>query len=241
MTDPETVGKRWAEESRLMWGAAWEEAHRQMIDRLAQESEQLWSWIQEGPMPTHATDPAMMARAATPRAVSAPEPLNRHSTAYGLRAIGVDPGPTPGMVLLVYGPGLQLERAEVVQCSAGVAVSMFDALLDFREDHFRPTYVGIETFVVGPRATRSSSPAAGRVTRELVEELKAAAEVMRYPVALRSAVAVKTWATDARLERAGLLEPVKGMRHARDAARSALFAAVHDGHVPDPLSKAFRR
>jgi hypothetical protein len=48
---------------------------------------------------------------------------------------------------------------------------------------------------------------------------------------------VKPWATDERLEAAGLLDLTKGMRHARDAARHALFTAVKDGGVPDPLSK----
>jgi hypothetical protein len=56
----------------------------------------------------------------------------------------------------------------------------------------------------------------------------------------RPAAHVKPWATDERLEAAGLLEATKGMRHARDAARHALFAACKDGGIPDPLSKRSR-
>jgi hypothetical protein len=47
---------------------------------------------------------------------------------------------------------------------------------------------------------------------------------------------VKPWATDTRLAAAGLMEPTTGMRHARDAARHALFAAVKTYGLPDPLS-----
>ena len=39
---------------------------------------------------------------------------------------------------------------------------------------------------------------------------------------------------------AGLLEPTKQLRHARDAARHALFAAVADCGIPDPLSRKAR-
>jgi hypothetical protein len=51
---------------------------------------------------------------------------------------------------------------------------------------------------------------------------------------------VKPWATDERLAAAGLLDPTKGMRHARDAARHALFCAVRDFGLPDPLSAKAR-
>jgi hypothetical protein len=47
---------------------------------------------------------------------------------------------------------------------------------------------------------------------------------------------VKPWAVDKRLHAAGLLDMTAGMRHARDAARHALFCAVKDYGLPDPLS-----
>jgi hypothetical protein len=55
-------------------------------------------------------------------------------------------------------------------------------------------------------------------------------------VFLRNASLVKTWATDKRLAAAGLLDATKGMQHARDASRHALYAAVHTGMARDPLS-----
>jgi hypothetical protein len=60
---------------------------------------------------------------------------------------------------------------------------------------------------------------------------------LEEPVFTRAAALVKPWATDKRLHAAGLLDATKGMQHARDASRQALYAAVHMGVTPDPLSR----
>jgi hypothetical protein len=52
----------------------------------------------------------------------------------------------------------------------------------------------------------------------------------------RTAALVKPWATDKRLVAAGLLDITRGLPHARDGARHALFSAHHDSGAPDPLS-----
>jgi hypothetical protein len=57
------------------------------------------------------------------------------------------------------------------------------------------------------------------------------------PVQLCTAKRAKEWATDARLEAVFLAEDLKGMRHARDAARHALFLAASSGAIHDPLSR----
>lgn len=147
----------------------------------------------------------------------------RHS---GTTVIGVDPGPTPGIVRLRYSPGLVLEDADVVQCSA---TAFYDVLLALGP---YSAHVCVERFVVSRRSMSSRTAGAGEVTRDQVGALQTA-----YSATLRTAAAVKPWATDARLDAAGLLEACKGMRHARDAARHALFAAVRDHGVPDPLSR----
>lgn len=147
-----------------------------------------------------------------------------------LSVIGVDPGPVPGMVLLLFSDG-RLLRAEALQCTHRAAPPLMHTLTEMS---FRPgrTLIAVERFVVRGRATKDQS-----ITRDQVAGIG-----QRHPDALlRSASEVKPWATDARLEAAGLLEVCKGMRHARDAARHALFAAVHDGGITDPLSKEFRR
>jgi hypothetical protein len=164
-------------------------------------------------------------------------------TGQRVRVIGVDPGPVPGMVILDYWPnGAQI--ADVVQCTVGAAPTLFRAVL---EDGNLPTLVQIETFVIGRGSMRSGHY--GTVTRDLIVTLREAWASYDSMIRgrrgghwlQRTASQVKPWATDTRLDAAGLLEATKGMRHARDAARHALFCAVHDAGVPDPLSRKATR
>lgn len=149
-----------------------------------------------------------------------------------VRVIGVDPGPIPGIVLLRFNSG-PFGVAQVVQCSHGVAPLLFEAMLDNQpETH---TLVQVERFVVGRASMRAGRD--GEVTRDLIGALDEVVLGKNARIVKRSASAVKPWAVDERLEAAGLLEATKGMRHARDAARHALFAACHDGGIPDPLSQ----
>ena len=153
-----------------------------------------------------------------------------------LRVVGIDPGPVPGIVVLDAQAGVLL-GAEVLQCTAGLAPLLLEKLiLDV------PSLVATERFVVGRRAGRSAAAAAGARTRDLVGELRHVVDTEqrhhgRSRWIDRSAGEVKPWATDARLDAAGLAALTKGMRHARDGARHALFAAVRDGALPDPLSR----
>lgn len=151
---------------------------------------------------------------------------------YG-RVIGVDPGPTPGVVALRVVDGA-ITSAEVVQCSAGALWSVLSAL-----DPERRALLAVERFVVRGRANAVQS-----LTRDQAANLEA---LYAGRAALRSASQVKPWATDRRLQAAvlpgdtSLFLLTAGMRHARDAARQALFCAVHDAGVPDPLSKGAAR
>lgn len=140
--------------------------------------------------------------------------------------IGIDPGPTPGIVRLEVKAGV-LTSHDVVQCTAGLLLPVVNLL-----SLPGPAFLAVERFV-----TRGRANAAQALTRDQVGQLQA----VHPAITQRNASQVKTWATDARLDAAGLLEPCKGMRHARDAARHALFAAVHGGGIPDPLSKDWNR
>lgn len=156
--------------------------------------------------------------------------------------LGADPGPTPGIIRLTVGysranPMPVIERADVVQCSEGVLVPVLNALIDFAE-FAETTALAYEAFVTGARAARSSTPAAGKATRDMVRDLAGWAAHHNLPSYTRRAADVKPWATDARLDAAGLLDLTKGMRHARDAGRHALYCAVKDYGLPDPLSRA---
>jgi hypothetical protein len=156
------------------------------------------------------------------------------------RVIGIDPGPTTGIAVLNWREDRPSVEA-VIQCNASAAPSLLGFLLRFRR---LDTAVVIERFVISRHA--KSSAVDGAVTRDLIGAL---CEVSRgteprpddewapYPVKLRAAGQVKPWATDHRLAMCQLLNPTKAMPHARDAARHALFAAVADHGMPDPLSR----
>ncbi|BEL07847.1 hypothetical protein Q0Z83_060380 [Actinoplanes sichuanensis] len=159
--------------------------------------------------------------------------------------IGVDPGPLPGIVrlhLIVDSRGVEPSRligvepsrligAEALQVTPGVLLTVATALCEGIGQA-----LAYERFVVGRRAARSATAAAGTRTRSVIGALEEWGHT-RCKVHARSAAEVKPWATDARLDAAGLLELTKGMRHARDAARHALFCAVRDYGLPDPLSR----
>ena len=148
-------------------------------------------------------------------------------------AVGMDPGPTPGIVRLTYARGV-LIMVDVVQCSASIALDLLEVLL--RVPAGTEVYFQGERFVVGRGSYRSGSP--GARTRDMVGSAVTMVQSGRNAfVTLRSASEAKQWATDKRLQAAGLLAEVKGMPHAKDAARHALFTAVAEGKVPDPLSR----
>ncbi len=141
--------------------------------------------------------------------------------------IGVDPGPLAGIcVLHAASPPiiLQVPHEYALQEIRNrlVSVPVGWALL------------AVERYVVGYRSTRSAHQRAGRLTRDMVGALCAFDSIAT--VVIRTASEVKPWATDKRLNAVGLLNATRGMPHARDAARHALFAAVHAGAMPDPLS-----
>lgn len=146
--------------------------------------------------------------------------------------IGIDPGPVPGIVVL----WPDASAVDAVQCNHQLAPMIVGALIHACQPS---VIVAVERFVVGRASMRSSRD--GEITRDLIGNLqRIVAEHDHASLVMRSAAEIKPWATDDRLAHAGLLEPTKAMRHARDAARHALFAAVKDGGLPDPLSRKAR-
>ena len=161
-----------------------------------------------------------------------------------LRVLGIDPGSTVGIfdarwVVIDNGGGLpwvQLHRAQAAQ--AVDAFELDDEVMPRLCSVAQPGEVrilAVERFVIARGSMRGGAHA--RRTSERAGSIAAAGERHGWTVVQRNAAQVKAWATDGRLDKAGLLDLCRGMRHARDAARHTLFAAVHDGGVPDPLSK----
>lgn len=147
-------------------------------------------------------------------------------------AIGMDPGPTPGLVHLIYSES-KLLQVGVVQCSANEALDVLGMWLQ-RVNGKAEVYFGIEAFV---DRVKGRASAAGNRTRDMVGSSLVLAQAHGAYGMQRPAVTVKAWATDARLQAAGLLSATKGMTHARDGARHALYTACKDARMPDPLSR----
>lgn len=152
--------------------------------------------------------------------------------------VGVDPGRVTGIAGLSVFDG-ELTNHTLIQCSHDVPRWLARHLFDSVQPVDR-LVLAVERFVVRARAGRSNDAAAGEITRDLIGALATIGELHGAAVFLRSASDVKPWATDKRLATAGITAP-PAMRHSLDAARHALFAAVHDCGLPDPLSTRSRR
>ena len=155
-----------------------------------------------------------------------------------LTVIGVDPGVTTGIAVFEYDKDLG-ERPTTAMYQADVVGAPW-LLEQLVKEHtlngtvrYHAVVIAVESYVAG----RHGKGAEGTVTREFVALCDLLASRYGAKLFRRPAAAVKPWATDARLHRLGLLSATEGMRHARDAARHALFCAVHDFGVPDPLSR----
>lgn len=137
--------------------------------------------------------------------------------------LGIDPGPLVGVCLLeLPAPGGREWHAQVAQVAPA---ELWPLIAAWAEAH-PIAAVAAERFVVRQRAGRVSDPGASKAARDVLGGLAVALPDTRRIE--RSAAEVKPWATDARLEAAGLLGQTRGMPHARDASRHALFAACRD-------------
>ncbi len=150
--------------------------------------------------------------------------------------LGVDPGGTTGISLLDYraDSGYLLDTILSSEMSDNARLTF--ARLQLRAKLV--DFVAVEKFIVGRRSTRSGSAAAGEKARELVGLVG----TLPKPVSRRTAAQVKKWATNKRLEAAGLLAPTAStVNHhdLRDATRHALMCLVVDLGCPDPLSAAY--
>lgn len=155
-----------------------------------------------------------------------------------LCVIGCDPGLTAGLAIAYWDGAWGHPGA--YQCDAASAPALLDWLVAVNTG---PSVTGSLQVRAGIEEFRAGTGAGARggaagTTRALVEELTAVLAAREVPVLTRPAADVKTWATDKRLDRAGLLAVTAGMpNHSRDAMRVLLFCAVHSGGVPDPLSR----
>lgn len=141
--------------------------------------------------------------------------------------IGCDPGPSTGIVVLVFDDvGVEWY---VFQCNSDAAIY----LLGFLCQKYAPRCVSYEAFVPSNRAGNKGKDA--DTTRRIALQVEVTTAICDSYSVARKAADVKPWATDKRLEKLKFPMGAK-FKDARDAARHALYAAVRDGKERDPLA-----
>lgn len=161
-----------------------------------------------------------------------------------ISVVAIDPGPITGMCFLDYAvidavrpPQPQVTLFQADGRSADAVLEAMLARWYGAQSLVDQRFGAVEKFVTGRSAGSRGGDA--EVTRQLVMQLTERLQLYGYPVKIRSAAEIKPWATDKRLERAGIVgdSSLHGKaRDAYDAARHALFAAVKDAKIKDPLA-----
>lgn len=152
--------------------------------------------------------------------------------------IGVDPGAAWTGITTLYAQGYWLAAGrgeEVIAENAFTAIH--DAIMTESRIEETVVHVALERF--RPRYGVTRRP--GIVTTELIGRIVGELAPMVDVMARRDPVSVKAWASDKRLAAAGILARLRGMPHAQDAARHALYHAFHRGLLPDPLTSKWGR
>jgi hypothetical protein len=148
---------------------------------------------------------------------------------------GVDPGVTTGVANVLLYRGRVLFSS--VYQAAGENLDIGEFLF---QDYDRlprdcTALVSMERFVDG----KGAGPDAD-VTRRVIEDVTRWSKDRDVELVDRPAHAIKRWAgADERIEKIGATRYIKGMPHARDALKHALFLGVQRGLLIDPLSKEY--
>lgn len=140
----------------------------------------------------------------------------------GQLVVGVDPGPTPGVVTLL------CQAGRVVQVTT--YTTPYDALREAAS--YPDPWVAVERFIVG-RGTARKTRGASMDTIAQAQDVAAAVRAAGYPLQFLPAGAVKPIIPDARLRAYGVWQYLTGP-HQRDAARHAVYMGLKHGAL-DPV------
>lgn len=146
--------------------------------------------------------------------------------------IGVDPGLTTGIAALA----TEDLAVSLVQATPGAVLVIVQALIDRARNQGAGVALAVERFVSGPRSAKLATAFGAATAKTVIGELQMMSAQQGVPIYMRSAGEVKPWATDLRMAK---LIKHRGMPHAHDALRHALYCAVRDYGLTDPLSRGF--
>lgn len=156
-----------------------------------------------------------------------------------LAALGIDTGPHTGFFAAWWSRATwELQYALAFECAAVMAPSMLRVLMEVPAVPMVKV-AGIEAFTARGRSQRLAGVRIAAMHAEQ-HELLAVLNHCGVHCLARPAGTVKPWATDKRLEAAGLLKLAGTSPHIRDAGRHMLFSACQAG-LPDPLSSVARK
>lgn len=148
--------------------------------------------------------------------------------------IGVDPGVTTGISFIDY-IDKRIAGTMQLQVDHASAVALLELILGrwYNSNVIVQRWAQVEPFKTGQSAGAKGD--AAEITRQQAFILGETLQVHGYHTELRKKGDIDTWGSNKRLEKAGIIRQLDGMRHANDASRHALYCAVHDAHMPDPL------
>jgi hypothetical protein len=159
--------------------------------------------------------------------------LAREAAGYAVVSLGIDPGPGGGMVLGGWKPG-EREAALALAWQGSAEQAPGELALILAKYGLLITCGQIEEFRTGIGAGARGKSATA--TRGAIPVLVSLAAEHGIRLAVRHSSQVMPWASDRKLRAAGLYQVTTGKRHSRAASRHCLYAACHDGGLPDPLS-----
>lgn len=149
--------------------------------------------------------------------------------------VGIDPGPVCGVVSLRISQDTGLfPYPDVIQCGWYTLPRVLDGLWDSYGSEMR---LAVERFQPRRSSTRGNRTQDSRITQDAIGDATRWAKHVGVFQHVYGPAETKTWASDVRLGRIDLYSSTTGMRHARDAARVALYCAVHHCGLRDPLSR----
>lgn len=155
-----------------------------------------------------------------------------------MSALGIDIGPHTAFFAAWWDrESWGLRYALAFECSALMAPVMLRVLMEVPAVPLI-RLAGTEAFVARGKSVKLQGVRAAAMHAQ-THELHAVLGHCGIPAIARPAGTVKPWATDRRLEAAGLLKLAGSSPHIRDAGRHLLFSACQAG-LPDPLSAIAR-
>ena len=153
-----------------------------------------------------------------------------------ISTVGIDTGGKTWGVAFIDWADKRIVRSMHIQVNSDAALGLVQSVLISQYNaplNIIKRAAGVEEFEDGQSAGSRGKNAKG--TRQGVYAVTALLQECGYHVEHRKAAIVKPKITNKILDKAGILQPEPDMEHANDGSRQAMFTAISDLHLPNPL------